>query len=60
MLMSSAQAKHVPKALRFFGWEILGNNFIVQGTILLFVNSGSMSIALFFDLLSIFPNLDRL
>jgi hypothetical protein len=31
------QAKHVPKALRFFGWEILGNNFIVQGTTLLFV-----------------------
>jgi hypothetical protein len=54
------QAKHVPKALRFFGWEMLGNNFIVQGTTLLFVYRSSFVYTYFFRLLSIFLNLVRL
>ncbi len=37
-----------------------GNNFIVQETTLFFVHNGSVSIALFFRLLSIFLNLVRL
>jgi uncharacterized membrane protein YagU involved in acid resistance len=47
------QAKHIPKALWFFGQEILGNNFIVH-------LHGSVSITLFFCLLSIFLNPVRL